>query len=219
MRYLNGYLNFVKENLTQPLEMVELIGDVNILESIVTDSDMLLDSIQAKEEDISKVFELNMDGFDTNYTIEDLYTSSEFNRKLKRKNMKKSQIEETDDSETFIENTVNIKFFLIHMQDVSALDKPEYIVFQSKRKIDSKWGEVKLYSVHDDIRKFYDKLTNKTVEIKKDDKVYIYFTSNSGNDWQLQNVDMVDDVFLDMLDRDQIKKLLMINGVKITIIA
>lgn len=218
MKYLNNYKKFVNENITS-MEMIELVADVNILESIVTDSDLLLNSIQAKEEDIFKTLELNPDNFKRNYTIENLYNNKEFNKKLKEKKLKKSQIEESDDAETFLENTLDIKFFLIHEENKSSLDKPEYIIFQSKRKIDKKWGDVKFYSVNDDIKNFYDKLTNKTIELKKKDKNYIYFTSNSGNNWQLQNTQDKNDIFQDILDRDQIKIILQDKDILITIIA
>jgi len=218
MRYLNSYGEFLKENIS-PDEMVELVADINILESIVTDSDLLLKSIQAKEEDIFKTFEVNPDEFKEGYSIEELYKSKDFNKKLKNKKLKKSPIEETEDSETFIENTMDVKFFLIHEKNKSALDKPEYIVFQTKKKVDTKWSDVKLYSVNDDIKNFYDKLTNKTVELKKGDKKYIYFTSNSCKNWQIQNGELADDIFLELMDKEQIKMLLKDKDVLITIIA
>jgi hypothetical protein len=184
MKYLNKYVEFLNESVE---EFVELAADINILESIVTDSETLLKSIQAKEEDLFTTFELNPDDFPRNFKIEKLYKSPKFNKTLTNMKLKKSTIEETEDMETFLENILDVKFFLIHEVDKSSLDKPEYIIFQSKLRKESKWDDIKLYSVHDDIKNFYDKLTNKTIELKKNDKTYIYFTSNSGNNWQLQN--------------------------------
>lgn len=218
MKFLKKYNTFLLENNNID-EFVELVADVNILESIVTDTDMLLKSIEAKEVDIFKTFELNPDNFKNNFTIERLYKSKSFNNSLNKKNMKKSKLEETDDSETFIENTYNIKFFLIHDINKLSIDNPNYIVYQSKKKVDNKWDSVRMYEVNGDIKNFYDKLSNKTIELKKDDKVYIYFTSNSGNNWQLQNIEQSNDIFLDILDREQIKMILKDKDISITIIA
>lgn len=218
MKFLKKYNTFLLENNNID-EFVELVADVNILESIVTDTDMLLKSIEAKEVDIFKTFELNPDNFKNNFTIERLYKSKSFNKSLNKKNMKKSTLEETDDSETFIENTYNIKFFLIHDINKLSIDNPNYIVYQSKKKVDNKWDSVRMYEVNGDIKNFYDKLSNKTIELKKDDKVYIYFTSNSGNNWQLQNIEQSNDIFLDILDREQIKMILKDKDISITIIA
>lgn len=218
MKFLKKYNTFLLENNNID-EFVELVADVNILESIVTDTDMLLKSIEAKEVDIFKTFELNPDNFKNNFTIERLYKSKSFNNSLNKKNMKKSKLEETDDSETFIENTYNIKFFLIHDINKLSIDNPNYIVYQSKKKVDNKWDSVRMYEVNGDIKNFYDKLSNKTIELKKDDKVYIYFTSNSGNNWQLQNIERSNDIFLDILDREQIKMILKDKDISITIVA
>lgn len=218
MKFLKKYNTFLLENNNID-EFVELVADVNILESIVTDTDMLLKSIEAKEVDIFKTFELNPDNFKNNFTIERLYKSKSFNKNLNKKNMKKSTLEETDDSETFIENTYNIKFFLIHDINKLSIDNPNYIVYQSKKKVDNKWDSVRMYEVNGDIKNFYDKLSNKTIELKKNDKVYIYFTSNSGNNWQLQNIEQSNDIFLDILDREQIKMILKDKDISITIIA
>lgn len=219
MKYLHNYKQYINENLEYAEEMVELIGDINILESIVTDSDSLLKSIEAKEENIYNTFELSKDAMKLPFTIEDLYKNKQFNSRLKKLKLRKSQLEETDDSETFIRNVLDIKFFLIHDENKSQLDKPRYIIFQAKSKVDSVWNDVKLYSVNGDIKNFYDKLTNKTIELKKNDNQYIYFTSNSGNNWQLQNTDKADSIFLDLLDKEQIKMLLKDKDVLITIIA
>ena len=57
----------------------------------------------------------------------------------------------------------------------------------------NKWEDVKLYKVNDEVKKFYDKLTSKTIEILDGDENYIYQTSN-GNEWTLQNIDKINDV-------------------------
>jgi hypothetical protein len=78
---------------------------------------------------------------------------------------------------------------------------------------------VKCYKVNEDMRKFYDKLTNKTVEIRKGDKTYIYNTSDSGNDWQLAPTTKEENKFKKIMSNDDIKAVLLDGDVSITIIS
>jgi hypothetical protein len=217
MKNINNYNQFLFETAT---EMKEIFNDADILESIVTDSDALLKSIEAQEIDLYTTFELNPDKLKTGYNIEELYDSDLFNSSLDKKGYKKNELESTEETETFIEETVQIKFFSIYTKKQSELEQPKYIVYQSKNKKDSTWNKLKTYSVNGDMQKFYNKLTNKTVEIKKSDKIYIYQTSNSGNDWGLKkNQESPTDTFKDFMTNDEIKAVLVDDDVSITIIA
>ena len=224
MTKINNYNNFLFENYIEMTEyfsndFIDTIKTLDILESIVTNSTDLLKSINAEEVDFYKTFELSPNGFKNHTEIENIFDDENFNTILKKLKLKKSNIENNDDNETFIKDSISIKFFSIHKDDLSELDKPEYIIFQSKKKTDSKWDNIKAYKVNEDMRKFYDKLTNKTIEIKKGDKNYIYNTSNSGNDWlRSKNEDDTDPIFKDMLSNDDIKAILMSKDVSITII-
>lgn len=217
MKYLKKYTNFIKENNLQ--DMIEIARDVDILESIITDSDTLLNSIQAKELDLFTTFNINPDEYDRGFSIEKIYDDTDFNKSLKEMDLNKTKIEESEDNETFIKNTLDIKFFLVYEQDQSALDQPQYIIFQSKQTNENEWSDVKLYSVNDDINNFYDKLTNKTIELHDGDKTYIYFTSNSGNNWQLQNVEMADGTYKELLDNEDVKMILQNRDVSVTIVS
>jgi hypothetical protein len=58
-----------------------------------------------------------------------------FLKKLNDKGFKKNNIEYSKDCETFLDKTLDIKFFLIFKKEDSELEpKPEYIVFQSKSR-------------------------------------------------------------------------------------
>lgn len=214
MKYLT-YEGFLKENLIPVITNIPV--EINILESIITDSDVLLKSIKAEEVDLFKIFELSETTLKPNYNIEDLLKSKEFLNKVNNKQMKLSKIEETEDSETFIENTFDVKFILVHKKNNSELEKPEFIIFQFRKKVENKWGDVKCYRVNGDIQNLYDNLTNKTIEFKKGNKTYIYYTSNSGNNWQLKNTELKDEQFLDLMDKDQIKMILQDKDILITI--
>lgn len=198
--------------------MVEIFNDADILESIVTDSDSLLNSIKAKEVDLFQSFGFNPDEIKSNFDIEELYNNKSFNDSIIKKNFKKNELESTEETETFIEDTIVVKFFSIYDKDASELEQPKYIIYQSKKKKETNWEPVKCYKVNDDMKHFYNKLTNKSVEIKKDGKTYLYMTSNSGNDWQLQSQKEEGD-FKEYMSNDDIKAILLDDNVSITIIS
>ena len=216
MKNLYTYKQFLLENKQ---EMIEVFGDIDILESIVTDSEALLKSINAEEVNLFKIFNLNVDSFETHVDIEHLYEDEEFNKQLKSLKYKKTNLEETEESETFIDKTIDIKFFLIHKEEQSELDQPDYIIYQSKKRGEFKWENIKCYKVNEDMRNFYDKLTSKTVEISKGDKKYIYLTSNGGVEWNLQNVNDEDEIFKRDMEDNDIKAILVDEDISITIIA
>jgi len=221
MKRINNYNQYIFEQITNVPEMEELFNVVDILESIVTDSDALLKSIEAKEVDIYTELNINKDKLKNNLSIQELYDNELFNHSLEKNNYKKNELESTDESETFIDDTVQIKFFSIYKSNQTELDQPKFIVYQSKNPGDNNWSAVVAYSVNGDMQNFYNKLTNKTIEIKKNDKTYVYITSNSGNDWQLQkHQDNQDNkIFKDMMSNNDIKVILVDDDISITIIA
>jgi len=214
MKKLNNWKQHVFESA---VEMVEVFNDADILESIVTDSDALLKSIEAEEIDLFTTFNVSRDEVELT-DIQSLYDNDLFNKQLDKKGFKKNEMESTEETETFIEETVQVKFFSIYKKNQSELEQPKYIVYQSKNKKSSKWGDIKIYSVNGDMQKFYSKLTDKTVEIKKGDKTYIYSTSNSGNDWQ-KSPGLNNKTFKEFMSNDDIKAILVDDDVSITIIA
>ena len=207
MNNINRYSGFVFEKLVK-----------QISESIVTDTKSLLKSIDAKEIDIFYELEINPETFVDNATIEQIYDNVDFNKSLDKKKFRKSPIEETKDIETFLEKTIDLKYFFIYKKDQSELETPQYIVLQSKDKKEDFWENVKGYKVKGDINNFFSKLTTKTIEIKRGDKTYIYNTSNSGNDWVLQNIDLKNDEFKEFITNDEIKKILQNKDTSINII-
>lgn len=215
MKRIKNYNTFIFENA---IEMVEVFNDADILESIVTDSNDLLKSIKAEEVDLYQTFTLNPDDLKSNFSIEELYENDSFNESLNKSKYKKNELESTEETETFIDNTILIKFFSLYEKNASELEQPKYIIYQSKKRNDSKWDNVKCYKVNADMKHFYDKLTNKSVEIKKGDKTYVYVTSNSGNDWQLSG-EKESDKFKKFMNNDDIKAILSDDDVSITILA
>jgi len=99
----------------------------------------------------------------------------------------------------------------------NELENPNYLLFQVWNDTLDKWEDIRLYKVNDDVKKFYDKLTSRTIEITDADQNYIYQTSN-GNEWVLQNVDKENDTFKRSFRKEELQELLRDKKVSVNII-
>jgi hypothetical protein len=148
--------------------------------------------------------------------IDFLSDNVEFINSLSSIALKKSPIQLSDDFECFINKPC--KFMFIYGVETSELENPTYILFQTWNETLNKWEECKLYKVNDDVKKFYDKLSSKTIEIIDGDQNYIYTSSNAGNEWELQNKEKENDTYKKSFRKDELQKLVTNSKVKITII-
>ena len=123
--------------------------------------------------------------FKNKLDIDFLNDNIEFLNSLASIGLKKSAIQNTDDFQTFVNKPC--KFMLIYDINSNELENPEYMLFQVYNAALQKWDETKLYKITDDIKKFFDKLTSRTIEVIDGDQNFIYVTTN-GNDWELQNL-------------------------------
>ena len=187
---------------------------IDLMESLSIWHDVLLNSISAKSVDIIETLNLSKE-FIEKLDIDLLSDNTEFINSLSSIGLKKSPVQNTDDFQTFVNKPC--KFMLIYDFNSSELENPEYILFQTWNETLKKWEDAKLYKVNDDIKKFYDKLTSKTIEIIDGTENYIYTTSN-GNDWVLQNSQSQNDKYLKSFRKEDLQKLLDVNQVKINII-
>ena len=64
-----------------------------------------------------------------------------------------------------------------------------------------------MYKVKDNVRKFYNKLTSRTIEITDDKVKYIYQTSN-GSEWELQNRELENDIYKRIFRKEELQDLL-----------
>jgi len=189
--------------------------EYNLFESLAIFQDNLLQSINAELVSFKDIFDYDL--IDKNIDLELLSDNSKFITALQNKGMKVATVENTDDYETFVKKSM--KFMPIRQVDANDLMNPKYIIIQNRIDNEDKWDELRLYKVRDNIRKFYDTLSSKTIELKYKGKNYIYTTSNSGNEWDLKNPNEANDKFKTYLRKEDLKKL--INDtpdVKITII-
>jgi hypothetical protein len=206
------------KNYKQFVESVKFdlsIVNIDMNESLSIWYDALLDSIGAVEVDVFDEFKLPKDDYIDKMDLEYLSDNIEFINSLSSIGLKKAQVQNTDDLETFINKPC--RFMFIYNVESNELENPTFLLIQGWNDTLKKWEDSKLYRVNGDIRKFYDKLSSKIIEIDDDGKKYIYQTSN-GNEYILQNVEEENDTFKKYLRKDDFEKLINDKGVKIKVI-
>ena len=210
MKYIKPYNKYLES-----LKIDVAIINVDINESLGLYYENILKSIGAEEVDMFDTFSLPKDDFADKLNLDLLTTNTEFINSLSSIGLKKSNVQNTDDLETFVNKPC--RFMLIYNIEASELENPTYIIFQSWNETIDKWGETKLYKVSGEIKNFYDKLSSKVIEVVDGNDAYIYQTSN-GNEWTLQNVDKSNDVFKKYFRTDEFENLLKDRKVTINII-
>ena len=184
-----------------------------IKESITTDVDGLLDSINDKKVDFYSIG-LSNDNY-INKTIEYLYDDADFNNQMFKENLKKGEMESTMDIENFLRKDIDMKFFFLYSRNETILNNPNFLILQYYK--DNKWFPIEIYKITGKIEDFYRKLTAKTIKLVSDNITYIYQTSNSGNNWLLKDESKKNDKFKENLETDEIKQLIK-SGAKLKII-
>lgn len=183
-----------------------MITKFKIFEKVVQ-RESLLDTIIDKQVDIFATFEINPNDIPNKFDLEFIYNNPKFQESLKKLNYEKSEIEDSIDFDTFLRN-VEVKYFFILKND-----KYKFIAFEDKTN--GNWNELKIFSIKNDadINKFYNELSNKTIELKGK---YIYNTSTGGNNWTLQNSDG-NDKFKKIITKEELKDIIK-SGTKVEII-
>lgn len=156
----------------------------NILESMSIIEKDLISSISGEELDLFETFKLVKEdyiGKNLNYLSENV----EFINSLSSLGLKKSAVQDTDDIETFL--NISLKFMFIYNIESNELENPVYLILEMWDEDKMEWTNVKLFKVNGDVKRFYDVLSSKTIELFYKDNNYIYKTSNT-NDWELQNL-------------------------------
>lgn len=210
-KFLMDYKSF-QESIKIDISLVEI--DIN--ESLGMFYDSIMKSIGAEEVDLYNTFKLNKGEVDNSSNLDLITTNPEFINSLSKNGLKKSNVTNSDDFETFLNKPC--KFMLIHKVEASELENPDYIIFQSWNDNLSNWGEIRMFKITGDIKKFYDKLSSKVIEVEESDgKKYIYQTTN-GNEWVLQSVDQPEDPYQKYFRKDDFYNVLKDRKVKINII-
>jgi hypothetical protein len=211
MRKIKTYNQF-KESLVIDLGFQNI---EDLLESLTIWHDALLSSIGAEELDIFDTLKLPTDDFRDKLDLDILGDNVEFINSLSSIALKKSQLQNSDDYQTFLNKPC--RFMFIYDINSNELENPVYIMMQVYNDTLRKWDDVKIYKIKDDVKKFYDKLTSRTIEIVDGDQNYIYETSN-GNEWVLQNKDKENDVYKSVFRKEELQDLLKDRNIKINIL-
>jgi hypothetical protein len=205
MKWLKRFNKF-----QESLQIDTSFTQIDLMESLNIWQDVLLNSINAELVDFYDT--LKLDSSTSQLDAENLSNSTEFINSLNSIGLKKSQLQNTDDFETFINKPC--RFFLLYNIESNELENPKFLVFQTWNQSLKNWEDAKLYRIGDNIQKFYDKLTSRTIEIIDGDQNYIYVTSN-GNDWQLQNLEKENDLYKRILRKEELQSI--IDDKKITL--
>lgn len=211
MKYIKSYKTF-KESVVVDLTFQNM---QDLLESLNIWHDALLNSVSAEEIDIYDTFKLPTEMFSDKLDIDTLSSNVEFINSLSSIALKKSELKNSEDFQTFLNKPC--KFMFIFDINSNELENPIYLLFQVWNETMKSWEDVKLYKINDDVKKFYDKLTSRTIEILDGDENYIYQTSN-GNEWVLQNIDKENDIYQKSFRREELQDLLSDRNVKVNIL-
>jgi hypothetical protein len=207
MKTIKTYKQF-KESLVIDL----MVMSVDILESMNIWHDVLLSAISAEEKDIFDTLKLPKDFYQERLTLDFLSNNIEFVNSLSSLGLKKSPVQNTEEYQTFVNKPC--KWMFIYDIASNELENPLYITFQVWNETNKEWEDVKLFKINGDVKKFYDKLSSKTIEVTDGDENYIYITSD-GNTWELQNLDKENDVYKRFFRKDELQSLL--NDRKVTV--
>ena len=211
MKHLKFYKQF-KESLVIDLTFQRV---EDLMESLTIWHDALLNAIDAEEVDIFDTFKLPSDEFSNSLDLDFLGDSIEFINSLSSIALKKSEIKNSDDYQTFLNKPC--KFMFVFDINSNELENPVYLLFQTWNETLDKWEDVKSYKVKDDAKKFYDKLSSRTIELVDGDQNYIY-TTNNGNEWVLQNSDKENDIYKKVFRKEEFQDFIKERKIKVNII-
>jgi len=213
MKYLKSYKIF-SESLSY-----DILGlKVDLLESLSIWYDDLLSSME--KIDLFDKFQLPAEDFSIKTTIDELVNRTNFINALTSLKLKKGVVENTDDSQTFINKPC--KFMFIYGNEASELEtvpdpptNPIYLLFQTWNG--EEWSDIELYEPKEDIKKFYDKLSSRKIQIVDGEKKFQYETSN-GNEWELSDKNQKDDTYQEIFRKDELEKVISERNAKLIII-
>jgi hypothetical protein len=211
MKKIKTYYEF-KESLVIDLNFQNI---EDLLESLSVWHDALLSAVGAEEVNIFDTLKLRQDEFSDNLDLESLGDNVEFINSLSSIALKKSPIQNSDDFQTFLNKPC--RFMFLYDINSNELENPIYIMMQIYNDTLGSWTNSKIYKIQDDVKKFYDKLTSRTIEIVDGDQNFIYSTSN-GNEWLLQNKDVENDIYRQNFRKEELEDLIRDKKIKINVI-
>jgi len=206
---------FVYEKMKNVKRFDDFLNEKKIPEISIDIKD-LLSTLKDNKIDIFRKFKINKDAVAVNGNIEDLYSNRDFNINLKKNKLKKGKLQNTQYSETLLDDKYTLKFFFLYNEKSIELEEPEFIILQYYDMDNTKSSDILGFTNSDYINSFYEKLTDATIELTKGDDTYVYQTTNGGNNWQMKNVQMEDDEMKGDLDKKELQKIINKKNLKVS---
>jgi len=201
MKFIKNYNDFIIEN--------------NIPDISLNINDLINPFIENKL-DLFNTFKLDKNIISVNDNINDLYTNTLFNKFLIDNDFKKGKLENSIDNETLINNNYILYFFFIFNKNEIEIEEPVYIILQYYTKDKNELSDIMVFKNNNNVKDFYKKLTDSTIEIKKGKNTYVYSTYNSGNNYDLKNPKNANKNFKLSIDNNELANLLKNKTTEIT---
>jgi hypothetical protein len=193
---------------------ITISGSMGISESLGVMYDAIMSSIGAEEVDLMDTLKLPGD-YQDRLSLDFLSDDIVFVNSLASLGLKKSGLQNSEDFETYLSRPC--RFMMVYNVESNELENPVFILIQSWNESLSDWETLRLFRLNGDVKKFYDKLSSKVIQIEKDGKKYIYNSTNR-NEWVLQNPDRADKRFKKYLRTPELEEILKEEGIKLHII-
>ncbi len=190
---------------------IQDLRDFDLNESLSIWYDSLLNSIGAKELNVYDVLKLSKE---FNINLDNLESSDDFVKALSNQGFKKSNMEKSEDYETFL--STPCRFMFIYDSKASELDTPYFLLLQVYNSVLKKYETTKCYQINDNIKKFYDQLSSKIIEIDDNGEKFIYETGDK-NSWHLKSAKETD-IYKRNFNKEDLEKVIQDRKVKIKII-
>lgn len=168
--------------------------------------DSLLNSINAEEVNINI---LKLEGMNTD--LQNLNENDKFIDLLSKSGLKKSDMEDSTNYETFL--STPCRFMFIYDIKANELETPYYLLLQIYNQSLGQYEDTKCYKINADIKNFYDQLSSKTINVEDDGNNYIYDTSNS-NEWTLTS-NNANDIYKNILRKGDLENVVKSRNAKI----
>lgn len=190
MLYIKEYYNFINEQLYFNIKIDDIL---NIL---------------GEQIDLFNKLNIDKEQIDFKGNIEDLYSKNDFSKKLEKHNYKKGKLEDTEYDETLLDVNTKLKFFFIYDKTDNELQEPKSIILQYIQN--NKKSNILCYKGND-LNKIFQKLTETSIELSDGKHTYLYKTTNGGNNWSMNNVQMETDKMKSELDKEELNNLIKTN--------
>lgn len=187
---------------------------MDLRESLGIMYDAIMTSIGAEEMDVMDTLKLPVE-YGDRLSLDRLADDIVFINSLASLGLKKSSLQNSEDYETYLSRPC--RFMMIYNVESNELEDPVFILIQSWNGTSSRWETLKMYKLNGDVRKFYDKLSSKVIQIEKGGKSYVYSSTNR-NEWTLQTPDREDKTFKKYLRTEELEEILRGEGIKLQIV-